>query len=132
MIFITLFLLLLFAGTIDFGRAFNSYIVITNAAREGARIGGRLPCKADNRVALKNAIVDAAIREAEQSGTTLLASGVTVNPDPVVDGCAAAGTPIAVEVAFDYTPLLGEITGIGGFRMGNSATSVAFGDDQEP
>ncbi len=34
-------LLLLVAAVADFGRAFNSYIVINNAAREGARFAAR-------------------------------------------------------------------------------------------
>lgn len=32
-------LLLLVAAVVDFGRAFDTYIVLTNAAREGARFG---------------------------------------------------------------------------------------------
>ncbi len=36
-------LLLLVAGTVDLGRAFHTYIVLTNAAREGARWGSHYP-----------------------------------------------------------------------------------------
>ncbi|MFZ5650950.1 MAG: TadE/TadG family type IV pilus assembly protein [Bacillota bacterium] len=31
-------LLVLFMGTVEFGRVFHSYLVITNASREGARV----------------------------------------------------------------------------------------------
>lgn len=31
-------LLMLFMGTVEFGRIFHSYLVITNASREGARV----------------------------------------------------------------------------------------------
>lgn len=31
-------LLVLFMGTVEFGRIFHSYLVITNASREGARV----------------------------------------------------------------------------------------------
>ena len=37
-------LVLILAGMVDVGRAFNSYMVITNAAREGARAASRLSC----------------------------------------------------------------------------------------
>ena len=37
-------LVLILAGMADIGRAFNSYMVITNAAREGARAASRLSC----------------------------------------------------------------------------------------
>jgi len=36
-------LLLLVAGIADFGRAFYAYIAITNASREGARLGSHTP-----------------------------------------------------------------------------------------
>ena len=36
-------LLLLLAAVVDFGRAFDAYIVLTNAAREGARYGAIHP-----------------------------------------------------------------------------------------
>ena len=39
-------LALLMMGVVDFGRAFYSYITITNAAREGARRASRLPRQA--------------------------------------------------------------------------------------
>jgi len=32
-------IILILFGTLEFGRLFHSYIVITNAAREGARLG---------------------------------------------------------------------------------------------
>jgi Flp pilus assembly protein TadG len=37
-------LVLILAGMADVGRAFNSYMVITNGAREGARAASRLSC----------------------------------------------------------------------------------------
>jgi Flp pilus assembly protein TadG len=45
-------LLLLVAAVVDFGRAFDSYIVLTNAAREGARFGS-----------LANPLTEAEIRD---------------------------------------------------------------------
>ena len=36
-------LLLLVAAIVDFGRAFDAYIILTNAAREGARFGSVNP-----------------------------------------------------------------------------------------
>ena len=43
---VTPLLVLLLTGVADLGRAFFSYIQITNAAREGARAASRLPCDA--------------------------------------------------------------------------------------
>lgn len=46
-------LLVLFMGTVEFGRIFHSYLVITNASREGARVAvlGGADTAITNRVA---------------------------------------------------------------------------------
>ncbi len=43
-----LVLLMLLAGIADFGGAFQQHIIVTNAAREGARKASRLPCLSIN------------------------------------------------------------------------------------
>ena len=64
MALVTGLLLLMTAGAMDLGRAFHSYIVITNAAREGARYGSRFPWD--------GAEIQAAVqREAAASGVTV-------------------------------------------------------------
>lgn len=129
-VFVTVFLLILFAGIIDVGRAFSSYIVITNAAREGVRTASRLPCKSDNQAVVKNAIVNAAINEARNSGTALTSANITITPDPVNTGCAPAGTQITVGVTFPFNSILGSYSGFTTLTLSNSAKMVAFGSDQ--
>ena len=43
-------LLLLLIGVVDFGRAFFTFIAITNASREGARMVSRFPLATDTSV----------------------------------------------------------------------------------
>jgi Flp pilus assembly protein TadG len=129
---ISLVLLVLFAGAVDVGRMFYHYISVTNAAREGARTASRLPCNpasAASRSAVRNAIVASAVNEAGAGGTDILPANVTVTPDPVATGCAAAGAPIRVTVAFDYANLFTNLTGSAGVRLSNGTTMVAFGPD---
>ena len=131
MALISTFLLLLAAGVIDIGRAFNNYIIITNAAREGARQGSRLPCSAANQALYRVAIVDATLEEADGSGITLEDGNVSIVPDPVDDGCAAAGDPLDVTVEYTFTTLMGGILGLSDFPLRNSASMLFYGNDQE-
>jgi Flp pilus assembly protein TadG len=129
---VSLVLLLLLAGAVDVGRMFYHYIAITNAAREGARTASRLPCDpalAASRTAVRNAIEASAVNEAASVGTVVLAANVTITPDPVATGCAAAGTPIQVTVAFDFVNIFSTLLGFAGVRLSNQATMVAFGLD---
>ena len=54
-------LLLLLAGVVDLGRAFYTYVSLTNAVREGARFASKLPYD-DNEGAIV-ALVVARVRE---------------------------------------------------------------------
>jgi hypothetical protein len=63
MSFVMIIILALVGGVVDFGGAFEQYIVITNAAREGARRYAILPCKADNRTGLTEAVEDTVLIE---------------------------------------------------------------------
>jgi Flp pilus assembly protein TadG len=127
---VSVFLLLLLAGALDVGRMFYSYIVITNAAREGARTAARLPCSA-----LNNAQVRAAILLAAEQETGALPGDppgdvtIQINPNPA-SGCFTAGNTVTVTVSYEYTNLLTGITGSTGVEMSNYAVMVAFGNDQ--
>ena len=113
MVFVIMFFLAIIGGVADFGGAFEQYIVITNAAREGARRYAILPCKSNNQTGvteevqqtvlgeLASAIEDAVIGEPGGGNVTLGASNVIMTPDPR-SGCPAAGTPIVVAVELDY------------------------------
>lgn len=58
------FLLLILLGAVDLSRAFQTYVVVTNAAREGARWAGTHPTDTDGSSAR-------AIAEASPSNVTL-------------------------------------------------------------
>jgi len=126
-------LLLLLAFVVDLGRSWNNYIIITNAAREGARYAARLPCYQDDglqRTTLRNTLIDAVIQEAANSGVVLEPADIEIAPDPVADGCAGAGNPIQVTVYHDFATFLGGITGYHAFRLPSSTRMVSFGNDQ--
>lgn len=71
-------LLLILLGAIDLGRAFNAYVTITNASREGARYGASQPTNTSG-------IQAHVIQEAALSGVTITTTDITID-------CAAFGT----------------------------------------
>jgi len=112
---VALLLVVLLAGIVDLGRAFHSYIVITNASREGARWGSRFP----NDDA---GIQDKVRREAEDAG------GLTVNLIEI-SGSRASGTPITVTVTYDFPTIMGGILGMDTITMRRATEMVIFGVD---
>ncbi len=122
-------LIILLAGAVDIGRAFQDYIVVINASREGARRAAQLPCNGSNQSALRSAIVQAAVGEAAGSNTTITAGDVTITPDPVGSGCPAAGATVEVAVSIDFSTALGGIIGLTEFPIGASTTMIYFGND---
>ena len=112
-----LLLLLLLVGVADFGRAFNNYIIITNASREGARYASHFPFHEDG-------IVQAAIDEALDSGVTLEGSDITI------DGLGAgAGEPIRVTVTYGFPTIMGSLVGATSLTLRSSTEMVIFGLD---
>jgi len=115
---VALLLILLLAGVVDLGRAFHSYIVITNASREGARYGSHFPGHAAG-------IVAAVQQEAAGNGMTLTADNVQVTvPNP-----AHSGDTIRVEVSFDFDTFMGGILGMNTITMRRATEMVVFGLD---
>ena len=101
-------LILIFFGALDLGRAFHALIVITNAAREGARYG---TLHADYTINNFNNIRSAAVNEAVNSGIVLNSSQVQVtcvNVDIVVGKCDR-GEPITVTVQYNFYLVLGAL-----------------------
>ena len=87
-------LILLLAGMADLGRAFFSYIQITNAAR-GARAASRLSCytaDAAQRGVYADRIRQAAGNEVDGVIVDPGDLTITIDPDPVEDGCQ---TPVS-------------------------------------
>lgn len=115
---LVLFLLMLFLTAVaDFGRAFHTYIIITNAAREGARYASRFP-------AHQSGIEETVMQEAANSGVVLEAEDVTIDG---LDG--VGGAPIRVTVAYDFDMILGAVVGADTLKLRSSTEMVIFGLD---
>lgn len=126
---VSIVLLLLFAGAVDVGRMYYSFIVITNAAREGARTAARLPCNSLNTALVRQRIIDAA--ELETGSLPTEPPGdvtITIDPNPT-SACFTAGNSVTVTVAYDYSNIMTGLVGEG-FEMSNYTVMVAFGNDQ--
>ncbi len=115
-------LLLLIGGIVDFGGAFNRYIAITNAAREGARYGSKFPH-------YYAGIVDATTQEASNLGVTLTSSDISIAPMPTP---AVRGTTITVTVTYSYTTLIGGVIGAPVIPLRTSTSMIVFGKDNGP
>ncbi len=126
-------LALIVLGALDLGRAFFTLIVITNAAREGARYGTIWfdDDYSNNIIGIKNS----AIRDASQSGVSLSSTGVSCSRDVnfaneflcdtgdvdisgtdrqvegSYDSKCDRGQPITVSVTYSFSPVLGLILG---------------------
>jgi Flp pilus assembly protein TadG len=105
---VTFFLLVLLVGIVDFGRAFYSYIVITNAAREGARYASRFSHDSDG-------ILKATQAEAKAGGVELTNADIGIDPFPdpadLAGTAAKPGDPITVTAAYDADTIIGHIAG---------------------
>ncbi|MEQ1726810.1 MAG: TadE family protein [Vicinamibacterales bacterium] len=64
-------LLLIMVGTIDFGRAFRTAMIVTNAARTGAQFGSQTPVNATNTAGM-----------ATTANAVLTANGLGATPVP--------------------------------------------------
>jgi len=94
-------LVLILFGILEFGRIFHSYIVITNAAREGARLGAL--GKSDEEIIAR-------IREA--SPLYLADSRLRITKLEPNESARNPGVPLTVEVVYDVelvTPLISSI-----------------------
>jgi Flp pilus assembly protein TadG len=104
-------LLMLVLGTIEFGRAYNAQIILTNAARDGVRV-----------MAINNnptAATTAAQNAAASVSSTIPTSAVTVSP-------TTCSTGTQVTVTLNYT--LSTITGIAGpFSMTGKGVMLCGG-----
>lgn len=131
--FSALLMLTIAAGIVDFGGAFQNYIIVTNAAREGARMASRAPCmpaNASQKAAFRNRIVAAALGEAASSNVTLAAGSITISPDPTGSGCPNPGAPITVSVAHSYDLAFAGLIGMPSMTLRASTQMVFFGNDQ--
>jgi Flp pilus assembly protein TadG len=117
-------LLLILMGVLDFGRAFFSYVSITNAAREGAQYGTWYPTDANGNTNLA-AITTQVNQELDNTGispVTVGASCLDYYTNATID-CSSAhiGDRIGVTVSYNFGLLT---TGI--LPFGNSIPMSSF------
>ncbi len=97
-------LVLVLFGTLEFGRVFNAWVIVTQAAREGARVGA-VQCASNAACATSiEAWVDDSL-----GGLDPMQARRTISPGPYVSG----GT-VEVEVEYDVsmvTPVIGNLVG---------------------
>jgi Flp pilus assembly protein TadG len=111
-------LVLLLAGVADFGRAFNNYIIITNASREGARYGSRFPT-------VQSGIEQAAIQEAGNWGVNLVPADITIDTTGI-----SPGSRISVMVTFQFPTILGGVVGVNDLTLSATTQMIIFGLDE--
>jgi Flp pilus assembly protein TadG len=100
MAFVLPIFLVIVMATVDFGMAFREYITITNAAREGARLG----ITGATSTQMKDRTIQ---RSNNLSNGPLTATNVTTSCNPTT---CATGSEVKVAVEYDYkmiTPLAG-------------------------
>ncbi|MBN1304941.1 MAG: pilus assembly protein [Anaerolineales bacterium] len=100
-------LLLLLAGTIDFGLAFFEYIMLRDAAQEGAIYAAMNPIQNDgslNRVLIEKRV--------EQASNAVIVQNADV--DVIPSGALCEGNSITIRVAAEHPivmPLMAQFTG---------------------
>ena len=97
------FFLLLFC-LVDFGRAFYSWLVLTNAAREGARVG-----------AIQGDATEISTRVSETT-STLAATALTVDLTNV-QGSRGSAVTVSLSYDFSYVTPIGAIAGLFGTAL---------------
>jgi Flp pilus assembly protein TadG len=112
-------LILLVAGVIDFGRAFNSYIVINNASREGARYASLHPD-------YEPGIVEAVKREAAQSSVNPDDLDIAIEEGDSID----IGEPITVTVEYEVSTIIADIIDFGTLPLRARTTMIIFGEEE--
>ncbi len=85
-------LLILLLGVVEFGRAWNAYQVVTDAAREGARIAAVSDATGLTVDSVTNTVRNAIARAGLQDSATISVAGFR----------AGRGTPTTVDVSYPY------------------------------
>ena len=95
-------LMLIVVGILDLGRLSSAYVVITNAAREGARYGASHQADGAN---LASNVTSRARAEATGTGidpTQMQVSCISPTPTPSTCSGAAGTDPIRVQVTYPF------------------------------
>lgn len=116
-------LLLLVAAVVDFGRAFDAYIVLTNAAREGARFGSVKPTLTEGEV--KQIVVDDVLG----SGTNITHMGGFTADNVTVEGQTAKSEVVKVTVTYEFDLWFGRLVGIPRLTLTKAASMPRWFND---
>lgn len=111
-------LLLLLAAVVDFGRAFDAYIVLTNAAREGARY-----TTLSNPPPPATYIQDIVVEDVVGSGTNISNMGGFAVNNVVVASSAVAAT---VTVTYTFDLWFGDLIGVDSITLVKTAVMPFF------
>ncbi|MEJ2412371.1 MAG: pilus assembly protein [Anaerolineales bacterium] len=113
---ILVFLLVLLAGVFDLGRAFFAYIIVRDAAQEGAVYGSIAPKNdmAAFQTAVANRVEAAYLDPSNPSETPLDITFINIQVDLNGSACAAPGNTVSVTVEYSFPivmPFLGSSFG---------------------
>ena len=113
---LVVFLLMLLAfGVMDFARVFHSTVVITGAAREGARFVTRNP---DDIPGGRTA----AAAEAQNAGLQITTANVTITcTDLNTNGFCDGGFPVISTVDYQFSTMMGNLFSASTFSISRSA-----------
>ena len=111
---VPIFLILVFS-IVDFGMGFHAWITVTNAPREGARIGA---------VGADSATIEARVIDTTSS---LAAEDIEVT---VVNAQGAPGEAVSVDVKYEYE-LVTPLANLLGFFGGGLGSPITFHSESE-
>jgi Flp pilus assembly protein TadG len=113
---VLVFLLSLLAGVFDLGRAFFAYIIIRDAAQEGAVFGAIAPKDDINAFtsAVADRVVAAYVDPSDSSNVPIDINALNIQVDIIGSPCAAPGNGVRVTVDYSLPvsmPFLGALIG---------------------
>jgi len=119
-------LLMLLMGVVDVGRAFYSYVTLTNAVREGARFASRFPYDGNDGI-IEGLVVE---RVRQEPGLyDIPAEAIEVTTDGLGD---PKGSPITVTGSLAFDTFVGGMFAMDPLTITTSATMRIFGLENLP
>jgi Flp pilus assembly protein TadG len=116
-------LVLLLVVVVDAARAFDAYIVLTNAAREGARYGSFF-MKDD--LASDAAVEQVVVDDVRGSGTNLTRMDDFGPANVTVEGMEPTSTAVTVTVRYDFHLYFGGLVGLDTFHLEKQAVMPVY------
>jgi Flp pilus assembly protein TadG len=125
-------LILLVATVVDVARIYHTYMVLTNATREGARYYSRMPCTSDNVSDLNDDILKIVHGETADLVTPVDDSDITIEAkDPIeANGCPTNNSEVRVSIAYQrFQTWLGTLTPAGSWTLRAGTTMLYTGNN---